>query len=203
MIDELRMEGTMVSGTNTSNLRGFITFILFLLTSTSPIYAGEAYALDITKIPNYEQIIRKRQIFVTEPKRIEGALRDENISDQEILEIQKASLEVMPGAIVNIGGVTTSCPCEYGASCSAQVWIVTTRLNESTGFMLSKLRGHWVVGPIQSWWFRYQKHRDKLKTFTNFQHYADEKAKREQWEIEEQALIHDFPAGQCDDKQKR
>jgi hypothetical protein len=90
------------------------------------------------------------------PYRREEPVREENIRDREVQEIQLATFQVMPGAIVNIGAVVTGCPCEDGPSCSDQVWIVAYRPERSMGFLLSKISGHWTIGPVQKWWWDYQ-----------------------------------------------
>jgi hypothetical protein len=59
---------------------------------------------------------------VTRPIRREDSLRELNISEDEVREIQSAALQVSPGSIVNISGVVTGCPCEDGLGCSDQVW---------------------------------------------------------------------------------
>lgn len=85
------------------------------------------------------------------PHRRDGPLRYENISDEEVREVQSAAAEVLPQAIVNISGVTTGCPCEDGEQCSDQVWIVAYRPDRSVGLMLSKISHHWVIGVVQRW----------------------------------------------------
>lgn len=90
------------------------------------------------------------------PSRREGPLRSINIDDKEIREIQSVAVEILPGAIVNIGGVVTGCPCEDGPSCSDQVWLVAYRPDRSVGMLLSKIGSQWLVGPVQEWWLDYE-----------------------------------------------
>jgi len=99
---------------------------------------------------------RQARRYGTRPVRREGPLRAENISDEEVREIESIGLGLMPGALVNISGVVTGCPCEEGASCSDQVWIVVYRPGESKGVQLSKIGGRWGIGPLQQWWFDYE-----------------------------------------------
>jgi hypothetical protein len=82
-------------------------------------------------------------------------MRAMNITDEEVREVQAAALDVVPRSIINIGTVTTGCPCEDGPGCSDQVWIVATNSSRTTGLLLSRIRGTWVVGPVQAWWLRF------------------------------------------------
>jgi len=91
-----------------------------------------------------------------QPYRREEPVREDNIRDREVEEIKLALADVMPGAIVNIGTVVTGCPCEDGSSCSDQVWTVAHRPGESIGVLLSKINGHWTIGPVQRWWWEYK-----------------------------------------------
>jgi hypothetical protein len=91
------------------------------------------------------------------PLRRDAPLREENINAEEVGEIQTVMSSVLPGAIVNIAGVVTGCPCEDGPACSDQVWIVAHRPEWSKGVQLSKISGHWNVGPLQQWWMDYDK----------------------------------------------
>ncbi len=96
------------------------------------------------------------------PNRIDGSnhplgkLREENISDIEVREIETEAREIHPGAIVNIGGVTVGCPCEDGQNCTNQVWIVAFKPQKSMGLMFSKIERHWKIGPVQKWWLDYE-----------------------------------------------
>jgi hypothetical protein len=90
------------------------------------------------------------------PRRRDGPLRAANITAAEVGEIQSVMQQMAPGAIVNIGGVVAGCPCEDGPSCSAQVWVVAFRPEQSTGLLLSRLGKRWTVGPVQQWWLDYE-----------------------------------------------
>ena len=91
----------------------------------------------------------------TRPRRRDGPFREINISDDEVREIQSVIRDVVPGAIVNISGVVVGCPCEDGAACTDQVWIVAYTPAISRGLQLSKIGDHWTVGPLQQWWLDY------------------------------------------------
>lgn len=93
-----------------------------------------------------------RQYLARQPSRRDGPLRETNISDVEVREIQAIAAVVSPGAIVNISGVVTGCPCEDGPACTDQVWIVAHRDNQSHGLQLSKIDDHWAIGAVQQWW---------------------------------------------------
>jgi hypothetical protein len=98
---------------------------------------------------------RRRYIHTTRPRRLDEPLRVENISDDEVREIQAVILEVFPGAIANISGVTDKCPCEEGPACDSQVWVLAHRNDRYDGVLLSRVESKWMVGSIQLWWFRY------------------------------------------------
>lgn len=106
------------------------------------------------------------------PRRRDTPMREVNITDQEVGEIQAAALDVLPRAIVNIGAVTRGCACEDGAGCSDQVWVVATTGSRSTGLQLSRILGHWVIGPVQQWWLRYAEflpQRERFKSYWEFE----------------------------------
>ena len=92
------------------------------------------------------------RIHETRPARRDGPLREDNISDNEVREIQAIVLRVMPGSILNISGVVTGCPCEEEAACTDQVWIVAHRPDRTKGLQLSRIGGRWTIGRVQQWW---------------------------------------------------
>jgi len=98
---------------------------------------------------------QRRHIYGSRPRRIDEPLRAENVSDEEIREIQATTVTIYPGTIANVSGVTAGCPCEEGPMCDSQVWILAHRDNRYDGLMLSRISNKWVVGPLQTWWFEY------------------------------------------------
>ena len=100
---------------------------------------------------------KSRHIYWSRPQRLDEPLRDENISDEEVRQVEAVTDEIYPGAIVNISGVTSGCPCEDGPSCTSQVWVVAYRDGRNDGLMLSKIDDDWVVGPLQQWWLAWDK----------------------------------------------
>ena len=90
------------------------------------------------------------------PTRRDGPLRTDNVSDEEVREIQAVVSQVLPGSILNISGVVSECPCEDGPACSDQVWIVAHRPNQTKGLQLSRINAHWAIGPVQQWWFDFE-----------------------------------------------
>lgn len=92
------------------------------------------------------------QIWKTRPQRRDEPLRDENISDREVLQIEGLMHELYPGSLVYLSAVTTGCPCQDGAGCTDQVWSVASRGGESNELALSKIDGDWQLGPLQEWW---------------------------------------------------
>ena len=134
---------------------------------------------------------RLRKIHSTRPVRLDGPLRIENISDIEVRQIESVMQERFPGAIVNIGGVTSGCPCEDGDSCDAQVWVVASYLNRSNGLMLSNIDDEWRIGPLQGWWLRYDSlralfwaaYREKTPKDADFWRQFEEREKQLQLEF--------------------
>jgi len=81
-----------------------------------------------------------------------GPLREVNINDEEVRQIEAVVHDAFPGAIVTISGVTQGCPCEDGPACSAQVSTAIYRQNTMRGLALSDINEHWVIGPLQQWY---------------------------------------------------
>jgi len=93
----------------------------------------------------------QRRIIESEPTRSyrpKAPLREINISDEEVRQIEAVVRELIPGAIVTISGVAQGCPCEDGPGCSAQVWTAvysserTSSLLESAQLERSKYPTH-------------------------------------------------------------
>lgn len=148
------------------------------------VTAFAAEAIPPRGTPAYEAWARKMErIDEVQPMRREDPLRYENITDEEVREIQLAARNVVPRALVNISGVTTGCPCEDGPECSDQVWIVAYRPDKSVGLLLSRIEGHWVIGPVQRWWLLYNDLESRRRTFKSFSAYLEA----------EQKLVDVFP----------
>jgi hypothetical protein len=118
------------------------------------------YTVDSVHYPLAELHLRQNRryrvetrIIQTRPARRDGPLRKANLSDDEAREIQSVMSPIYPGAILNISGVVTGCPCEEGPGCSDQVWVVPENDLRNDGVSLSLISGRWTVGPIQKWWF--------------------------------------------------
>jgi hypothetical protein len=97
------------------------------------------------------------RILRASPARRDGPLRELNLSDIEVREIQAVVLRVLPGSILNISGVVTGCPCEEGPGCADQVWIVAHRAGITQGLQLSRINGRWALGVVQQWWMDREK----------------------------------------------
>jgi hypothetical protein len=99
---------------------------------------------------------KEDRAYALRPSRRDSPLRYQNISDNEVREIQSVALTVVPRAIVNISGVVVGCPCEDGPGCAEQVWILASRPGKTVGLLLSKIEKAWVIGPVQEWWLNYE-----------------------------------------------
>ncbi len=136
---------------------------------------------------------RSRYIHNSRPTRQDVPLRQENISDIEVREVITAMEDVYPGAIVNISGVVTGCPCEESIKCTSQVWVVAYRDGQNNGLMLSRINNLWEIGLVQRWWLGY----DKLRQRTRQERLAK---KGRDWEayrklfVEQQKYLSTFPA---------
>jgi hypothetical protein len=97
------------------------------------------------------------RIGKTRPSRRDGPLRETNLNDEEVREIQAVAHGVVPDSLVNISGVVTGCPCEEGSGCLDQVWIVAYRPGEMKGLQLSRINGRWELGVVQQWWLDREK----------------------------------------------
>jgi hypothetical protein len=108
-----------------------------------------------------------------EPHRRDAPLRDLNISDDEVREIQAIAQNYVPKALVNISPVIASCPCEEGPLCTDQVYIVANAGTKSTGLQLSRIKGVWTVGVVQLWWRRLEELRAR-RSKMNWDDYQNE-----------------------------
>lgn len=164
-------------------MRGIGLVASLIALSSAAVLATEAAAPT-----NFEAWAARMRAFdraySLRPGRRDGPLRYQNISDEEVREIQAAAAEVVPKALVNISGVTTGCPCEDGPQCSDQVWIVAYRPDRSFGLLLSKVNKHWVIGPVQRWWLRYDSLRSRERNPASYAAYLEA----------ERRLIEGFPA---------
>jgi hypothetical protein len=88
------------------------------------------------------------------PGRRDTPLRDLNISDNEIREVETIARKYLPQSFVNISPVVGECPCEEGPTCTAQVYVVATTRTSSRGLQLSRLNDRWNVSRVQQWWHR-------------------------------------------------
>lgn len=138
--------------------------LLWLLTALTVILNVTAHADDSQRErERAERMARMERrdkiegrIRETEPKRRDGPARAENISDNEVREIQQVVYNVLPHAIVNISTVVSGCPCEDGPQCKDQVWLLASKDDKSYELQLSRINGHWMIGPIQKWWLKYK-----------------------------------------------
>jgi len=95
---------------------------------------------------------RAKQLY---PRRRDSPLRYQNITDGEVLEIQRLATTISIREIVNISPVVTGCACEEGADCTEQVYILGKFKERIVGMQLSRMKNRWSVGPVQRWWLDY------------------------------------------------
>lgn len=107
----------------------------------------------------------EKRIRETRPQRRDSPLREENIRDEEVRQIQATASQVVSKAIINISDVVTGCPCEEGPACTDQVWILAHQSERTTRLQLSKISDHWTIGVVQRWWLEYEKLEARQHTF--------------------------------------
>ncbi|MEM9335261.1 MAG: hypothetical protein AAGA33_10460 [Pseudomonadota bacterium] len=88
------------------------------------------------------------------PARRDEPLREANITDSEVRQIEGVVREMHPGSLVYISAVIGDCPCEDGPGCRAQVWSTAQKGGQMIELSLSRIDGEWQIGPLQAWWLR-------------------------------------------------
>ena len=136
--------------------------------------AGVAAQTDEVRRSRDARLTIPIEVLLTEPRRRDTPLRYENISDNEIRELQAVARGVVPDALINISGVVVGCPCQDGALCTEQVWLVAYRPGFSRGLLLSRINGEWVIGPVQQWWLTYDDLRSRGHTIRPVSAYLEQ-----------------------------
>jgi len=131
----------------------------------------------------YRDIVRRA--WALEPGRRNTPLRELNISDDEVREVQAIAAVNLPRALVNISPVVTDCPCEEGPTCTAQVYVLAIGKGQTKGLQLSRMNQTWQVGIVQAWWLK----REALKQQNTGNKFLDEY--REEKALNE--LLEEFP----------
>lgn len=116
------------------------------------------------------------------PRRRDTPLRELNLTDGEVREIQAVASRYAMNSMLNISPVIAGCACEEGPLCTDQVYVVATTADQTTGLQLSRLRNAWTVGPVQAWWFRFDELAKRAPKM-DMSEFFDAKA----------ALLHEFP----------
>lgn len=150
------------------------------------LFCATALAQSATDVQHRDNTGLFRHIRTTDPGHSSGPLRQDNITDEEVREVQRAVLEVFPDVIVSISGVTEGCDCEDGSNCAAQVWLALYWENQTRSLVLSKIDGHWKIGAVQSWWLQYSAHQSTNPGFGRG-------PKQIAWAQENQTLLDSFP----------
>jgi hypothetical protein len=136
-------------------------------------------------------------MYYVRPRRPHGRLREANVSDVEVREIVVVIRQRYPGAIVNISGVTSDCPCQDGPACDSQVWVVADRDGSSNGLLLSRIGGHWTIGPVQEWWLEYEGWLNRMSAARRISDRAKRAQRYAQLAEEQETLLAWAPA-RCD-----
>jgi hypothetical protein len=100
--------------------------------------------------------------FELQPRRRDTPMRELNITDSEVREIQAIAARYAMHSMLNISPVIAGCPCEEGPLCTDQVYVVAELPGKTVGLELSRVRNAWGVGAVQKWWTRYSELREKF-----------------------------------------
>jgi hypothetical protein len=119
-----------------------------------------------------EQI--ERRAFELQPRRVDTPMREINLSDGEVREIEALAGKYALNSMLNISPVIAGCACEEGPLCTDQLYVVATTPHETVGLQLSRVRNAWIVGPVQQWWLQFDKLRARKATM-DWPRYADAK----------------------------
>jgi len=168
------------------------TLIILAVLLSVVLFCDSAFGDDKKRAAWAAEFARLDHIYARKPRRLERPLRAENVSDDEVREIQAATNKVYPGAIANISGVTDGCPCEEGSKCTSQVWVVAYRNGRYDGLMLSRVDGMWTVGQIQSWWIRYEGLRNRFRE-TLSDNVAERREQYRKLRDKQRQLMEEFP----------
>ena len=90
-------------------------------------------------------------------------IRQTDLQDIEIEQIDTTSKLFMPDSATMIGTVTMGCPCANGPTCSEQVWVTVYTQDDVKSLMYSKINNTWTIGPVQKWWLKHDALYDDLK----------------------------------------
>ena len=124
-----------------------------------------------------------------EPRRRDTPMRELNITDFEVREIQDVASRYLVRSMLNISPVVSGCACEEGPMCTDQVYVIATTPTETKGLQLSRIRNAWIIGPVQKWWFQYYTLKAKRSRMDFFE-----------YEDAENRLLLEFPFCATDDK---
>ncbi|HTU68171.1 MAG TPA: hypothetical protein VMF52_19655 [Steroidobacteraceae bacterium] len=144
-------------------MRIFLTVTASLLTSSAfaqtaskppvPMRAGRWAAQPSEELLRVERNLHRA--VEIRPQRRDEPLRDLNISDNEVREIEALMSKVAARSMINISPVVDGCPCEEGPMCTAQVYVVAEAGDRSVALQLSRIQNAWVIGVVQTWWNRW------------------------------------------------
>jgi hypothetical protein len=131
--------------------------------------AAHASPYDYTRSDEFINL--ERRALTSRPQRLDGPLRTDNVTDEEVREIQQAASEILPKQLVNISGVTSGCRCEDGPTCKAYAWVTAFYQGRPQALQLALIGQHWAIGPVQRWWLQHdqlelqlRKEKDWLKS---------------------------------------
>lgn len=166
---------------------------LAMLLSLPAFAISESAAAQAQNEPASQYAAHRYLSYKPKASQLVGPLRYENISAQEIDEIETAAHSIMPGALVNISGIVAGCQCEEGEQCTAQVRVVAYLPEKTSGLSLSRINNHWSVGLLQQWEFQYAAFLAKYPK-PYFGRMPEAKARFDEFLAEQTALFSEYPS---------
>ena len=107
-------------------MRSLLCAAAVLITLTAAAETPETPTLDyVHKLiaAREKQLLIEQRAQELYPRRRDTPMRDLNISDGEVREIQRLMKTINVQEILNISAVVTGCACEEGADCTEQVYV--------------------------------------------------------------------------------
>lgn len=133
-------------------------FAAFALAIFASLAHAQRSSEDLAQLMAYHErlwAIEKRASELR-PRRRDTPMRELNISDNEVREIEVIARRSLFKSMLNISPVIAGCSCEEGPLCTDQVYVVATTASQTVSIQLSRIRNAWVIGPVQRWWTRYE-----------------------------------------------
>jgi hypothetical protein len=118
--------------------------------------------------------------------------REENITDEEVREIQKVVAEKIPGSILRIGPVTVGCQCSERPGCTNEVVLVVSNAARTIQATFARVKKVWQLSEATRLELRRQQLAEKRRLLSSVPP-ADQAAYRKELDRETELLKNDMP----------